>query len=56
MLVTGQLLSSGHWSFFATVASILWCGVVNRDFLVVVVNDAAHVRHAGVATLVGSVS
>ena len=36
-------------AFFFTVASVLRCGVVvNKDFLVVVVNDAAHVRHAAV--------
>ena len=38
--------------FFPTFASVLRCGVVvvvNKEFLVVVVNDAAHVRHAAVA-------
>ena len=36
--------------FFSTVASVLRCGVVvGKDFLVVVVDDAAHVRHAAVA-------
>ena len=45
-----QLLSSGHWPFFSTVASVLRCGiVVGKDFLVVIVDDAAHVRHAAVA-------
>ena len=34
--------------FFSTTASVLRCGVVGRDFLVVV-DDAAHVRHAAVA-------
>ena len=42
-----QLLSSGHW-FFSTVASAFWGGGV-KNFLVMVVNDAAHVRHATVA-------
>ena len=42
--------NSGHWSFFfSTVASVLRCGVVVKDFLVMVLNDAAHVRHATVA-------
>ena len=29
--------------FFSTVASVLWCGIVvaNKDFLIVVVDDAA---------------
>ena len=38
-------------AFFSTVASVLRCGVIvaNKDFLVVVVNDPAHVRHAAVA-------
>ena len=36
--------------FFSTVASVQRCGVVvDEDFLVVVVDDAAHVRHATVA-------
>ena len=36
--------------FFSTIASVLRCGVVvGKDFLVVVVDDAAHVRHAAVA-------
>ena len=36
--------------YFSTVASVLRCGVVvDKDFLVVVVDDAAHVRHAAVA-------
>ena len=38
--------------FFPTLASVLRCGVVvvvNKGFLVVVVNDAAPVRHAAVA-------
>ena len=43
------LLSSGHWSFFSTVASVLQCSIVGKDFLVVVVDDAAHVQHAAVA-------
>ena len=43
-----QLLFSGHQSFFSTTASVLLCGVVGKDFLVVV-DDAAHVRHAAVA-------
>ena len=35
----GQLLSSGHWFFFSTVASVLRCGVVvGKDFFV---DDAA---------------
>ena len=38
----------GHQSFFSTTASVLRCGVVGKDFLVVV-DDAAHVRHAAVA-------
>ena len=47
-LVIRHLLSSGHWSFFSTVASVLRCGVVvaNKDFLVVLVNDPAYLRHA----------
>ena len=47
-----QLLSSGHWSF-STTASVLRCRVVvvvvTKDFLVVVVNDTANVRHTAVA-------
>ena len=39
---------SGHQSFFSTTASVLRCGVVGKDFLVVV-DDAAHVRHAAAA-------
>ena len=36
--------------FFSTVASVLRCGViVDKDFLVVVFDDTAHVRHAAVA-------
>ena len=36
--------------FFSTVASVLRCSiVVGKDFLVVVVDDAAHVQHAAVA-------
>ena len=36
--------------FFPTITSVLWCGVVvGKDFLIVVVDDAAHVRHAVVA-------
>ena len=36
--------------FFSTIASVLRCGVVvGKDFLVVVVDDAAHVWHAAVA-------
>ena len=35
--------------FFSTVAYVLRCGVVVKDFLVMDVNDAAHVRHAAVA-------
>ena len=36
--------------FFSTVASVLRrCVVVGKDFIVVVVDDAAHVRHAAVA-------
>ena len=35
--------------FFSTVASVLQCGVVGKDFLVLVVVNAAHVRHAAVA-------
>ena len=36
--------------FFSTVTSVLRCGVVvlNKDSLVVVVNNAAHVRYAAV--------
>ena len=35
---------------FSTVASVLQCGVVvGKDFLVLVVVNAAHVRHAAVA-------
>ena len=38
--------------FFSTVVSVLRCGVVvGKDFLVVVVDDAAHVLHAAVADL-----
>ena len=52
-LVMRQLLSSRHWPFsffFFQVASVLRCGVVvGEDFFVVVVDDAAHVRHAVVA-------
>ena len=44
-----QLLSMGHWFFFCTVASVLRCGVVVKHFLVMVVNDAPHVRQAAVA-------
>ena len=37
-------------AFFSTITSVLPCGVVvGKDFLVVVVDDAAHVRHAAVA-------
>ena len=46
-----QLLSSGHWSF-STTASVLRCRVVvvvTKDFLVVVVNDTANIRHPAVA-------
>ena len=45
-----QLLSSGHWSF-STTASVLRCRVVvvTKDFLLVVVNDTANVRHTAVA-------
>ena len=37
--------------FFSTVTSVLWCGVVvvDKNFLVVFVNNAAHVRQAAVA-------
>ena len=36
--------------FFPTITSVLWCGVVvGKDFRIVVVDDAAHVRHAAVA-------
>ena len=35
--------------FFSTVAYVLRCGVVVKDFLVMDVNNAAHVRHAAVA-------
>ena len=36
--------------FFSTIASVLWCVVVvGKDIFVVVVDDAAHVRHAAVA-------
>ena len=38
--------------FFSTVASVLRCGVVVKNFLVMVLNDAAHVRHATVASFV----
>ena len=45
-----KLLSSGHWPFFFTGASVLRCGVfVVKDFLVMVVNDAAHILHATVS-------
>ena len=35
--------------FISTVAHVLQCGVVVKDFLVMDVNDAANVRHAAVA-------
>ena len=38
-----------HLFFFSTVAYVLRRGVVVKDFLVMDVNDAAHVRHAAVA-------
>ena len=45
-----HLLSSGHWSFFSCSYIRLRFDVVvvSKDFLVVVVNNAAHVRHAAV--------
>ena len=45
-------MSSGRWSFFSTVSSVLRCGGgVGKEFLVVVVDDAANVRHAAVGKL-----
>ena len=41
-----QLFPSGHWSFFLQLHP--FSGVVLL-FLVVVVDDASHVRHAAVA-------
>ena len=39
--------------FFSTIAFVLRCGiVVVKDFLVMVVNDVAHVRHAAVFQLI----
>ena len=50
MLVIRQLLPSGHWSFSTIIiASVLRCRVVVVDFLVVVVNDTANVRHPAAA-------
>ena len=47
-----HLLSSGRWSFFCAVTFVLRCDitvvVVNKYFLLVVVNNGAHVRHAAV--------
>ena len=38
------------WSFFSAVTFVLRCDVVavNKDFILVVVDNAAHVRHAAV--------
>ena len=45
-----HLLSTGHWSFFCAVTFVLRCDVVvvNKYFLLVVVNNGAHVRHVAV--------
>ena len=47
-----HFLSSGHWSFFCAVTFVLRCDaavvVVNKYFLLVVVNNGAHVQHAAV--------
>lgn len=39
------------WVFFSTVASVLLCSVVVRDFLAMVVNDTGHVWQAAVASM-----
>ena len=44
-----QLLSSGHCFFFYSCNQFCSCVVVVNDFLVMVVNDAAHVQQAAVA-------
>ena len=43
-------MSSGHWSFCLQLHPFFFrCGVVVKDLLVMVLNDAARVRHATVA-------